>query len=414
MTTAEAVGPSSPGPVRVVLARYEAVFAFITAVVLLVRLGGGAFVMPAPFAPPARVGVTPFANATATQSPNDAPGATTAGSSTAAPRLTATTSTPGRPSTESGATPPAASGEALGTASPFATLDGPGLASGIAVTATGEVWVGTDEPGGGTAATLYHFSPDGTAAGTMSIPDAKSGTTAVAISSTGLVFAASRTPAAVFVIDPTSGSVARYADIPDVSPCLPALVTTSCDGSAIGAKPLIASLAFDRSGDLFAADSAQGAIWRISPNHEVQQWLVEPTWVNPVRPSGPTGLAFDGGGNLVVTVASTLTDDAGLVFLQHVAPNGAPGDRAQLANTGAGSRAIAVALGVSGTMFVALSGSGRIVLLDPTGRTIGSMPDASAPALDALRGIAFQDQSLLAVGGARVTRLSVGEAGGHV
>jgi sugar lactone lactonase YvrE len=299
-------------------------------------------------------------------------------------------------------------------------VSGPGRVSGIVATATGDVWVATDQPGAGQPTLLQHIDAAGRRAGSVLIGDAQAGITALAIDGAGRLLAASRTPAAVFAVDPATGASSKLATIPDVTPCVPALVTAGCDGGLVDAAPVLSALAVDRAGALFAADSGQGAIWRVAPGGQVTQWTVDSTWVNPTRPSGPAGLAFDGAGNLVVVVTSTLSDDDGVVYLQQVQPDGTAGTRTELARTGAGSRPAGLVLGSSGRLYITLSETGRVVVLDPRGRPVGTSPAPNTAALTAPWGLTFRGRSLLvacgAPGGAAgglVVRLPVGEPVGE-
>jgi hypothetical protein len=147
---------------------------------------------------------------------------------------------------------------------------------------------------------------------------------------------------------------------------------------------------------------------------------VDQTWVNPTRSSGPTGLAFDGAGNLIISVSSLLTEDTGVVYLQQIGTDGSAGQRIELARTGTSSHPAGVVLGTSGRVYVSLAGAGNVMVLAPDGHQIASTPEQGASALDTPIGVAFRGRSLLVASQAaghpdagRVTRLPVGELGGR-
>jgi sugar lactone lactonase YvrE len=288
----------------------------------------------------------------------------------------------------------------------------------VAVGPTGDVWVSA-----GNAPTIFHFSGDGSLKQSHTVAGATGGISALALGRDGTIYAASSTPAAVLTLDPATGASHTYAVIPDLlRPCAPPAVTADCDGSLIDTVPAPSALAFDVHGNLFVADAAQGAIWLVpAGGGTAKQWSVQRNWTNPMRPAGPTGLAIDGAGKLVIAVRSTLTEDEGVVFVQDVAADGTPGALTQLTKTGAASRPAGITLGRDGRVYVALGGLGRVLILGPDGKELGGAPADAGRPLDTPAGIAFRGQSVLVAAhapsrpdGGRVFRLPVGQLGGVV
>jgi sugar lactone lactonase YvrE len=298
---------------------------------------------------------------------------------------------------------------------PFGAVPGPGALTSVAVGRAGDVWVGIDETTED-AGKVQHLTAAGAPDRSVALPPEATGVTALAREAAG-VFVGTATPALIFRLPDAGASLVKYAEIPNVTPCLPPVITTSCDGSFADAAPRISAMASDVAGNLYVADSAQGAIWLVKPDKSVVQLLVEPEWVSPATPSGPTGLALDGGGNLVIAVASTRTEDVGAVFLQKIT-GGKAGTRTQLATTGSSSRPAGLVLSRSGRMLISLAGTGRVLVLDRTGKQLSQTPAARIPALKAPSGLVFRGTSLLVASntspgkGGQIVRLPVGETGG--
>lgn len=431
MSLLDAEGTALGGRIHRLIARYEVVAATVAAVVVIARLGPGLDEPAARRAEAAAPAVAPFGAAPPSSAEGPPPSAalpalsSLPAVSSAPPTDAAEVTEPNGAVSASPPGPPAFDdGGRLGEAYPFAAVPDPGAPAAVAVEDSGDVWVTTDNGEGRGAdgpPRLFRFHPDGSLASSVAL-DGSTGLTGLALGPPGVAYALSRAPATVMRVEPASSLVATFATIPDVGPCIPVVVTADCDGSVVDQTPLPSALAFDASGNLFVADAAQAAIWRVAAGSgEVSQWLVEPNWANPSRPSGPAGLAFDGQGNLVIAVQSLLTEDVGVVFLQEVTAEGGPGPRHELARSDAGARPSGVALSRAGRIYLPLAGTGRVLIFAPDGELVATTPDAGQSALATPVGVAFRGTSLLVanqspgdLASAGVTRLPTGEPGGVV
>jgi sugar lactone lactonase YvrE len=447
VVTVDAANSSGDGSATRVLRRYEVAFATVAAIVVVVRMAGGGFIADvaktvAPLAAPV---VAPFVGTadaggqggTAQPEPTlpaEIQAVLPSGPVPAAVRSAVTPTTP--VAAKSNAPVIAASGAAatatpsatafadsgtMGDSSVLATVPSPGAPTAVVVGGAGDIWVGTDNGGGQGAdgpSVLLHYGADGALLRTVSLPGAQ-GVTALAAGPAGALYLTARAPAAVFAFDIASGAIRKLADIPDATPCVPPVVAANCDGSVSNAAPVPSALAVDKSGSIYVADSAQGAIWKVAPDGgAVAQFTVDRDWTNPARPAGPSALAFDGSGNLVIAVRSMLTEDAGAVYLQAVSADGSAGPLQELARTDQGARPAGLALGASGKIYVTLSGAGRVLVLGADGKEIARTPASTHPGLDTPAGIAFRGHSLIVAAqtptnpnGGQVARLPVGEAG---
>jgi hypothetical protein len=244
--------------------------------------------------------------------------------------------------------------------------------------------------------------------------------TGVAFGDATTAYVLTASPPRVLVLDVGQGTSRTFAAIPDVPPCVPVVRPTACDASAIDRKPLPWALAFDGNGNLFVADAGQGAIWRIPRGGgSAEQWLVDGSFARADRPSGPTGLAFDGAGDLVFTIPASLTSDGGAVFVQAVDGDGRPGDRRTLTTLKDGEHPAGLVLSRAGHVYLSLPGLRQVVALGTDGKELRRLSVDASLATGDLTGLVFRGDDLLAAGrvptGSRnsaIVRLPVGEAGG--
>jgi sugar lactone lactonase YvrE len=274
-------------------------------------------------------------------------------------------------------------------------LPGPGVAAAVAVAADGTIWIGHDQSTG-TPTELRLLDARGSLIRTVPLPQATAGITALAVGADGMIYAGSRAPVAVLRLDPRTDSVTVLATIPDLAPCA-GVATGGCDASAAGGVPVVSALAVTDEGTVFVADAGQGTIWRVGSGGQPEQWTSDRTWVNATRPSGPTALAFDGAGDLVIGVASLLVEDIGVVYLQAVEASGAAGERQELARTGPETQPRALVVGASGQVYLTLTGSGRVLVLAPDGASRSLVPAPSGDSLSSPAGIAFDNEDVVVV-----------------
>ena len=110
---------------------------------------------------------------------------------------------------------------------------------------------------------------------------------------------------------------------------------------------ILEGLAFDRSGNLYVADTGLGAIYKFTPTAE------RSTFVSGLN--GPSGLAFDGAGNLLAAESSSGTI---LKFSPDGAKNAFASDLGQ---------PVGLVFDSSGNLFVSDFASGTIVKIAPDG-----------------------------------------------
>lgn len=317
--------------------------------------------------------------------------------------------------------PPAPSAGSIapsaGLAPPGATEATPTTFAALPALGTGGIAVGPDGTVVASVATdagsgLAVFDRAGTLVRTIATPTL--GTVrALAFLDPTTVLAASTQPSTVSFVD-LSGGVQRQVPIPDVAPCFPMLSELDCDASSADQPPLPSALAIADDGGVFVADAGQGAIWHIEPGAaRARQWLVDVAFTAPAGPGGPTGLAVDGAQNLVIVLSRSIgSPDGGTVYVQAV-DDGRPGVRNRLALLGPGSNPSAVALGITGRMYLPLPGRQALLVLNNEG---GEVTTTVLPkALDAgeLGSAAFLGRSVLIAGTKAIVAVPAEELGGR-
>jgi hypothetical protein len=329
---------------------------------------------------------------------------------TAVPAAAPAASVAPEPSSSSPASPPSP------PVTVFARLPAPGGAGGVAVASDGTV-IATMA---GERPRLARYGADGTPTNVIDLT-AGSGLSGVVARRAGTAFVLSTSPPAVLHVDLATGATQVHAAIPDVAPCLPLVRGTGCDASAIDRPPLPWAASFDPDGNLFVSDAGQGAIWRIGAGSgRVTQWLVDPAFARLDRPSGPTGVAVDGAGNIVFAVPATTMQEAGVVFIQEVRNDGSAGGRRTLATLAAGEHPAGLGLARSGRVLLSLPDSQQLVVLDQSGRELRRTTIDRAHNAGALSGLVFHGTNVLlagrtSAGGATtaIVKVLVGEPGGH-
>jgi len=318
------------------------------------------------------------ADAPATAPPSDA------ASSTAPPLVTA---------------PAFADGGALGEVHPLARVGQPGAPEGIAVDqATGAFYVGTDN---GTAhgtpgpSQVLAYSADGALTRVYAVTGQRAGQanglTGLALDGTGGLDALDASAARVVRIDLATGAQTDIARMPDVPVCPPTDQAGACELSPTDTAPLPKALAFGPSGDLYVADTAQGIVWKVTPTGAVSLWDKSVDFVAPTG-AGPAGLAFDGAGRLVLVVSETLVALTGAVYEIPIDSKGTAGNHTRLWQSNPQDSPTGVAIGRSGKVYVASTGTNALVVLNPDGSVLRTVTSA---AFDTPTGIAFRGQSLL-------------------
>ncbi|HVF73874.1 MAG TPA: hypothetical protein VM938_02395 [Acidimicrobiales bacterium] len=279
----------------------------------------------------------------------------------------------------------------VGTVDTFASVPAPGAPEGIAVGNDGRVFVATNNSGA--KPVVMRFTGDGAleASVTVEAIEAGFGVRGLALPrATGgnVVYALAARPAAVFRVDVGLGTVASYAGIPDVPPCIAVALAGPCELSPVDNAPEPRAAVFGADGALYVADRGQALVWRVAPGGgEVRLAHQSPEFVSP---DGLSGITVDSTERLVVTVAQSVTDAGGgtVYRLGDAAPT-------KVASTATGDRPVGIAGGRSGRLYVALAGAGRVVVLDQAGAEQARYPGATDAPFDTPVGVAFRGEDLL-------------------
>lgn len=320
---------------------------------------------------------------------------------------------PGASPAPTGALRPYADGGPVGSIFAFARVPAPGAAEGIAVTASGEVIVSTNNGanrGRSGTPVILRYSPDGDLLATHRIGAAEGseyGLLGLAVGHNGAAFALSAEPPAVLRIDLVTGIAERVATIPDLPACVLSPLAELCEPSAIDHPPVPKGLVVGPDGDLYVSDHAQATIWRVDPAlSTVDAWHQSYDYLSE---TGLGGITFDPQGRLVFTVAANPVTNRGAIYGLTIESDGSPGTRRLIAETTEGAAPMGVAVDRGGRIFAALSGRDAVLVINPAGETtvIAPSPDA-AVGLDTPVGLTIRGRSLL------ITNQAPDEASGTV
>jgi sugar lactone lactonase YvrE len=378
--------------------RYELLSATVAIVAVLVWMTGGSVTGTLPggldlAGPSGPLVVSPANGAALPPAPTAAPGATR---SPLPPLPLDPATSGGAAPTEPASAPPTTlavptGSSSYGTTVAFANLPDGQRVAGVAATEAGDVWATAQSQ---TGPTLHHFGADGALLQSVPLPDVASAH-GITIGPDRRLYVLTGQPAQVLAITTETGQVDRYAVIPDAPSCIPLVLTTNCDGSITNSAPMLSDLTFDGGGRLYVTDTGQAAIWRVGPaDRAVTQVLVDPSWSNPVRPAGPTGISV-AGDTLLVAVQGTLDSDAGRVVAVELTPDGVLGARTDLASTDPGSLPAEIEVGETGRIYVALAGTGHVLVLQQDGAEFARVPPPNAEALNSPTSLTLRDRSLL-------------------
>lgn len=303
--------------------------------------------------------------------------------------------------------------------SSFATVGSPFAPEGIAVAADGTVFVGTNNASGRgvrSAPVVFRYAPSGKLEKTVPVPLIDEGASHGLLglvapyqrgtSDPDLVLGLSAEPAAVLAIDTAKGSVRSYVEIPDLPVCLVTISPESCEILPVDNAPLPRTATFGPDGELYVADSGQSTIWRVEPGGgSISVFDQSPEFL---AADGPSGIATDPDGNLLITVPVSLTNDGGAVYRLPVDEAGNAGPIETVATMPAGARPMGLATAASGRAYVALAGADEVLVLNEDGSDGGRLPAQRSVDLDEPFNIAFSGGSIL------VTSRAAGTKGGSV
>ncbi|MCU1463689.1 MAG: hypothetical protein JWO37_3764 [Acidimicrobiales bacterium] len=331
------------------------------------------------------------------------------------------------PDVVSSAAPAYDDGGSFGTMVVLAHVPSPGSPEGVVSAPDGSFWVVTNDraASGGGPSLILHFDASGHLARSYPVEGQQrgrtSGLTGVTLGPDGAVYALNVAPPIVIRLDPVTGRQVEYSHLPDLPSCVTAVALTGCEPSPVDHQPVPRGAAFDRSGRLLVTDGGQATVWRVpAGGGNPSIWHQSTDYAGD---RGLAGVALDGAGSVVLSVTTSLlaVDGTGAVYLVHTKGDGGAGDRMQLAKTPAGGQPVGLAIGASGSVYVALQGANRVLVLAPNGTRRDELPHSSSPSeprFDGPVGLAFRGQSLLVTNQSpsahdpaawTVMRLAVGE-----
>lgn len=277
------------------------------------------------------------------------------------------------PSPEPPSPAPVATAVPNGTLSVFARVGQPGSPAGVAWSPDGSVTVTTDNASA--ASTVLVYGRDGRLRRRVPVTGQPAGHTA------GLVAAAADATGRVVVLDAATNRVLALgpgaaptvrATIPDVAPCLGVLRSGACQPGLQDRPAQVAGVAVDAKGTVYVADAGQGIVWRLRTADRAPQ-----VWYSAAdldTGDGPSGLAFDRTGRLLLTSGTSYDPAAagnGGLYQLTLGADGAPATRTLVHGFALGERPGPLVLGASGTAYVVLRGTGEITSYDRSGTETG-------------------------------------------
>jgi sugar lactone lactonase YvrE len=216
---------------------------------------------------------------------------------------------------------------------------------GVALDKTGNLYVSLIEPVGD----VLKITPDGSRSVLAHFDAANFGPLGLATSASGDVYVADAT------FDPSTAGIYRVTRD-----------GTSTRLAGTGPMRFPNGVALDTRGNVYATDSATGAIWRIPPGGSGEIWFQDPLLEGTGAfglgfPIGANGIAFRNGQILVAN-----TEGAKLVSIP-VLPNGSAGSPKVVAEGSGLFGSDGIALGVLDDVFVALNPQNMLVRVAPDG-----------------------------------------------
>ena len=279
----------------------------------------------------------------------------------------------------------------FGTVSVFAPVPPPGAPEGIVVARDDRVVVATNSATG--TPVVLRYTADGELEKTTTLAGVEPGFGVRGLASPDgspdVVYAVTARPAAVLRVDLVTGTASTYAPVPDLPACVAVVLAGACEYSPVDNPPAPRAAAFGADGSLYVADAGQAVVWRVRPSGGQAELFHQA--VEYLGTDGLSGVAVDGAGRLVLTVAAAPTQAQGGVVYRL-----ADGMLAEVATVPAGERPIGVAVdSLSGRLLVALAGAGRLLILDDTGAEVARFPKPEDTALDTPVGVALRGSEAL-------------------
>lgn len=293
--------------------------------------------------------------------------------------------------TTGGDTGPRQPARPFGTMSVFAPVPPPGAPEGIVVARDGRVVVATNSATG--TPVVLRYTDEGAVETTTALAGVEPGFGVRGLASpdgsADVVYAVTARPAAVLRVDLVTGTASTYAPVPDLPACVAVALAGPCELSPVDNPPAPRAAAFGADGTLYVADAGQAVVWRVRPSGGQAELFHQA--VEYVSTDGLSGVAVDGAGRLVLTVAAAPTQAQGGVVYRL-----ADGALTEVATVPAGERPTGVAVdSLSGRLYVALAGAGRLLVLDDAGAEVARFPKPEDTALDTPVGVALRGTEAL-------------------
>lgn len=296
----------------------------------------------------------------------------------------------------------------------FARVPSPGSPAAVVVDPTGPVYTNTlNAESGDTAArsSVFVFSAGGLLLREFPMQGQDTsqlhGLTGMAQDAEGMLYVASLEPPIVYRLNPKTGDQETYGTMRDVPVCSGS-VTTDCSKAANDMKPWPDYVVLGPDGSMYVTDSLQALIWRVPPGGgKAEIWLTDDRLQSLIGSPGfgPSAmkLAPDQKTLYFTTVqgpAGAGDPSAGRIWTVPIQPDGKPGELKEFYVAQSADGPGGIGFAKSGKLYVAMSGSSQIAVLDAAGKELERFPATPAdnnsnPPLDAPVDMAFRGNSLI-------------------
>jgi hypothetical protein len=311
-------------------------------------------------------------------------------------------------------------------ASVLARVPDPGGPGPVALAPDGKILVGTDDGllGGAGASALFAFGPDGALLDRWDVegqPATRTrGLSGVAVADDGTTWVSR-----ILRLDAGADRFVEVAVVPDLRACLVLLVSGPCEPGLLSLPPDLGGMAVGPDGTVYLADRAQGVVWSLSGDGELE---VFHAFDDRVPGEGPVDVAVRHDGSLAVALSARLTSlppgSASIVVVP--LQSGRAGAPVVVADLGVGERPGAIAAGDTGRVYFTVPAAGVVVDLGvEQGDRIDLAGEGADPPMQAPAGVAVLPGALavsdpgsaaLPEGGAHafLYRIAVGDRPVHV
>lgn len=301
----------------------------------------------------------------------------------------------------------------------FAHVPAPGAPAAVVVDPKGPVYTNTlNAESGDTAkqSSVFSFSAEGQLLREYPMKgqdlSTQHGLTGMAQDAEGMLYVASLAPPIVYRLDPKTGAQVTYATMRDVPVC-GGSVTTDCSKAVTDRKPWPDYVVLGPDGTMYVTDSLQALIWRVPPGGgKAEIWLTDDRLQSLIGSPGfgPSAmkLAPDNRTLYFTTIEGPTGDgdpSAGRIWTLPIQADGKPGELKQFYVAQSADGPGGIGFAKSGKLYVAMSGSSQIAVLDGNGKELERFPatpadNNSSPPLDAPVDMAFRGNSLIAANSA--------------